>query len=134
MKEQISNVIDFLKGSDVNGCITGSCLLGYFEGQDVDVFLYNEGAFNKLLYYLYYNPMFLIIEPLEQWKFDEYTGRKQSTIDKFGLISIKFKYNMSIDVNIILKKGQHNIFDVLSAFDLDIIADGIDIKTQKRLS
>ena len=134
MKEQISNVIDFLKGTDVAGCITGSCLLGYFEGQDVDVFLYNEGAFNKLLYCLYYNPMFLIIEPLEQWKFDEYTERKQSTIDKFGLISIKFKYNMSIDVNIILKKGQHNIFDVLSAFDLDIIADGIDIKTQKRLS
>ena len=41
MKEQISNVIDFLKGTDVAGCITGSCLLGYFEGQDVDVFLYN---------------------------------------------------------------------------------------------
>ena len=72
MKEQISNVIDFLKGTDVAGCITGSCLLGYFEGQDVDVFLYNEGAFNKLLYCLYYNPMFLIIEPLEQWKFDEW--------------------------------------------------------------
>jgi hypothetical protein len=134
MKEQISNAVEFLKESDVHGCITGSCLLGYFEGQDVDVFLYNEGAFNKLLYCLYYNPMFLIIEPLEQWKFDEYTNKKQSTIDKFGLISIKFKYNMSVDVNVILKKGQNNIFDVLSAFDIDIITTGIDIKTKKTMS
>jgi hypothetical protein len=39
MKEQISNAVEFLKRTDVHGCITGSCLLGYFEGQDVMFFI-----------------------------------------------------------------------------------------------
>lgn len=134
MKEHIDDLVEFLKVTDVDGCITGSCLLGYFENQDVDVFLYSEGAFSKLLYCLFYNPKFLIIDPLEKWKFEEYTNKGNSSLNKLGLVSIKFKYNMCVDVNIIYKKSQRTIFDVLSAFDLDIITTGIDIKTQKTLS
>ena len=54
MKQQIENSIDWIKEQDVDGCITGSCLLDYFEGQDVDVFLYNEKSFTKLFYAMYH--------------------------------------------------------------------------------
>ena len=136
MKKQIEDAIKFLKETDVAGCITGSALLEYYpdSNQDIDVFLYDEGAFNKLLYCLYYNPLFLIIEPLEQWKFDEFSKKGHSSLNKFGLISIKFKYNMSVDVNLVFKKYQKNAFDVISAFDLDIVAVAYDIQTKQELS
>ena len=78
--------------------------------------------------------MFLILDPLEQWKFDEFSKKGGSSLDKFGLISIKFKYNLSIDINIIFKKYNKNAFDVLSSFDLDIVATAYDIQTKQNLS
>lgn len=134
MKQQIANAIEFLKETDVAGCITGSCMLDFYPGQDIDVFVYSEGAFNKLLYCLFYNPMFLLIEPLEKWKFDEFSRKGESSLGKFGLISIKFKYNLAVDVNLVFKKAQKNAFDVIANFDLDIIATAYDIQTKQTLS
>jgi hypothetical protein len=44
MKEQIENCIEILKKQEINGCITGSCLLDYFEGQDIDLFTYDKAS------------------------------------------------------------------------------------------
>lgn len=104
MKEQIDNVIEWIKGQPVKGCITGSCLLEYFEGQDVDVFMYDEKSFTKLLFAMHFNSMFTIIDPLEKWKFDQYINKNEDKFYKFGLITIKFTYNTCVTVNIILKK------------------------------
>ena len=41
MKQQVENAIKWIKEQPIQGCITGSCLLDYFEGADVDVFVYN---------------------------------------------------------------------------------------------
>lgn len=133
MKQQIENVINFIKEQDIDGCLTGSCLLDYFEGQDIDIFCYNEKSFTKLIYALYYNKLFLIIEPIEQWKFKEFTENPKSKNKKFGLITLKFKYNTCIDVNIILKENSNSIFDVLSSFDMNIISKGYDLKTKQYL-
>lgn len=133
MKEQIENAITFLKETDVAACITGSCMLDYFEGADIDIFTYNEGAFNKLLYCLFYNPQFLIVEPLEQWKFEEFSKKGHSSLDKFGLVSIKFKYNMCVDINVIFKKYNKTPFDVIASFDMDIVCKAYDIQTKKEL-
>lgn len=134
MKQQIENAIEILKKQDINGCITGSCLLDYFEGQDIDLFVYDKSSFNKILFFMYYNPMFTILDPLEKHKFDEYINNNKSSLESIGLITIKFKYNLCVDVNIVFKKFQKNCFDVISNFDLDIIAIGYDIKTGKTLS
>lgn len=134
MKEHINNVIEILKQQDVNGCITGSCLLDYFEGQDIDLFVYDKSSFNKLLFFMHYNPMFTILDPLEQHKFDEYINNDKSSLDSLGLVTIKFKYNLLVDVNVIYKKFHKNCFDVIANFDLDIIATGFDIKTKQLLS
>jgi hypothetical protein len=134
MKEQINNAIELLKKQDINACITGSCLLDYFEGQDIDVFTYDKCSFNKLLFYMYYNPMFTILDSLEKHKFDEYINNDKSSLESIGLITIKFKYNLSVDVNVVFKKFHKNAFDVIANFDLDIIATAYDIKTGKILS
>ena len=134
MKEQINDCIKILKEQEIEGCITGSCLLDYFEGQDIDLFTYSKSNFTKLLYFMYYNPMFNILDPLEKHKFDEYINNDKSSLEQLGLITIKFKYNLCVDVNVIFKKHQNNVFSVISAFDLDIIAVGYDIKTKKTIS
>lgn len=134
MKEQIDNAIELIKKQDVNGCITGSVLLDYFEGADIDIFMYDKSSFNKLLFFMHYNPMFTILDKLELHKFNEYINEDKSSLDSIGLITIKFKYNLCIDVNVVFKKFHKNIFDVLSNFDLDIITNGYDIKTGNYLS
>ena len=78
--------------------------------------------------------MFLIIDKMEQWKANDWCDSScKGSIKKLGLVTIKFVYNMSIEVNIIFKEKNHSIFDVLSTFDLDIIAVGYDLKSKKTL-
>lgn len=133
MRNLIEDSIKWLKEQEINGCITGSCLLDYFEGQDVDVFVYNEAAFTKLLYSMHFNPLFQLLEPIEKWKFNEWINNKKSSLHKIGLITIKFKYNLAVDVNVIYKLKDTNIFNVLNSFDLDIICKAYDIKTKQYL-
>lgn len=133
MKEQINSAIEWLKEQPIKGCVTGSCLLDYYEGQDVDIFVYDEKSFNKLLFAMHHNPMFNILDPLELWKFNQYINVNDSTFYKFGLITIKFMYNTCIPVNIVLKKKCQDIFSVLSSFDIDIICKGWDIETKQYL-
>jgi hypothetical protein len=133
MEKNIKLVIEWLKEQPIRGCITGSCLLGYFEGQDVDIFVYDEKSFNKLLFAMFHDKMFQILDPLEKWKFEKYIDSPYDDFYKRGLITIKFTYNTVIPVNIILKKKCSNIFSVLSTFDIDIIAKGYDIETKQYL-
>jgi len=133
MKEQIEKAIAYIKTIDVKGCITGSALLEYFEGQDIDVFAYNEKSFNKLYYTLTLNPMFQILDPLELWKAKAFEDRDFNSKNTGGVSTIKIMYNTCTPVNIILKKSADNIFAVLSSFDMNIIAKGYDLQTKQYL-
>ena len=133
MKKHIKKVVKWIKEQPIKGCITGSCMIGYFDNQDVDVFVYDEKSFNKILYAMEYNKDFQILDPLEKWKYDQYMTKNNDNFYKFGLITIKFTYNTCVDVNIILKKKCFNIFSVLETFDMDIIAKGYDIETKQFL-
>jgi len=132
MKEHIEYVIEYLKKQPIKGCITGSCLLGYFENQDVDLFVYDEKSFTKILFNLYYNNNFLILDPLEKWKLDQYLNKEHGKAP-FGITTIKFVYNTCIPVNVIFKKGCINAFSVLASFDMDIICKAYDIETRQYL-
>jgi len=135
MKEQQKNLIEYIKTIQVKGCITGSCLLpDYYEKSDVDVFLYDSASFMKLYYTLRLNPMFTILDKLEQWKASmienkDFVNNKHHT----GITTIKLVYNTCIDINIILKKNCTNIFSVLSSFDMDLISKGFDLETKQYL-
>lgn len=132
MKEHIDYVIEYLKKQPIKGCITGSCLLGYFENQDVDLFVYDEKSFTKILFNLYYNNNFLILDPLEKWKLNQYLNKEHGKAS-FGITTIKFVYNTCIPVNVIFKKGCINAFSVLASFDIDIICKAYDIETRQYL-
>jgi len=133
MKKQVNDAINWVKEQPIKGCITGSCLLDYFEGQDVDIFCYDEKSFNELCFAMHYNSMFTQLDPLEKWKWDQYRTKNNSTFYKFGLITIKFNYNTCVEINVILKKRCKDIFSVLSSFDLDIICKGFDLETKQYL-
>jgi len=126
---------DFLQ-QRFKACFTGSSLLGAFEDehQDFDIFAYNPEAFAEILYYMYYHKsgLFQIIDPFEKRTFNKWK-EKGVSFYSFPLITIKFKYNLLFDVNVICKKDVHNIFDVLSNFDMDIIARGIDLHSGQEL-
>lgn len=135
MKEQQQALIAYIKSlNDIRGCITGSSLLpDYQEGSDVDVFLYDVKAFTKLYYTLINNPMFTILDPMEQWKAKMFENQEEKPYNKFGLTTIKLCYNTCIDVNIILKKNCSNLFSVLSSFDLDLISLGYCLVAKQTL-
>ena len=133
MQEQINAAIELLKKQNIQGCITGSCLLDYFPGQDIDVFVYSESDLTALLYFMHYNPLFQILDPLEKYKYNEYTINGKSSINSIGLITIKFKYNLCVDVNVVYRKSNNNIFDVISNFDINLICKGYDIRTKETL-
>ncbi len=78
--------------------------------------------------------MFTVLDPLEKHKLEDFLKNDKSSLESLGLITIKFKYNLLIDINVVFKKFQKNIFDVISNFDLDLIAIGYDLKTGKTLS
>jgi len=135
MKENIDKAIEWVKSLEyTRGCITGSCLLGVFEGenQDIDVFLYDTQSFTEIFYAMYYNPMFTILDPKEQWKADRFR-KKGNDYYKKGVQTIKFTYNTCIPVNIILKKESTDIYSVLSSFDMDIVCKGIDLESKQTL-
>lgn len=131
MRKQIEEVIEIIKKQPIDGCISGSCLLGDFEGSDVDVFVYDPKSYDYLIHAFFHNKMFLLLDPVEKFKWKKHTEPNKSTkiYNKKGINSIKFTYNTCLDVNVILKTNADNIFSVLSSFDMDIIAKGIDIKT-----
>jgi hypothetical protein len=135
MKEQINSAIEWIKNQDVEGCITGSCLLEYFEGQDIDVFCYSLKSFTELYYAMYHNPMFCMIDKLELWKAEQFRTRESFDGNKHkgGVTTLKFMYNTCVPVNIVLKRNCDNIFSVISSFDLDIICKGFDLKTKQYL-
>jgi len=137
MQEQFKAAFDIIASQDIDGAITGSYMInGYQEGwnMDLDIFTYNEQSFTALLYFMKYNKMFQILDKLEKHKLDEYLKNNKSSLDKLQLITIKFYYNTIVPINIIYKKHQNNVFDILSNFDIDIITVGYDIKTGKTLS
>lgn len=133
MKEQINNLVEYIKTINIKGCITGSCMLDYFENQDVDVFCYNEKSFTKLYYTLRLDPMFQILDKLELWKANSFEEKNFDSKGFSGITTIKLMYNTCVPVNIILKKSATSIFNVLSSFDMNIIAKGYDLETKQYL-
>ena len=134
MKEQQHNLIEYIKSlNTIRGCITGSALLPeYFEGSDVDLFMYDIKSFTKMYYTLINNPMFLILDAKEQWKAHMFED-KEEKYGKVPIMTIKLVYNTCIPLNIIFKKDASNIFSVLSSFDMDLVCLGYCLQSKQYL-
>lgn len=133
MEENQKQAIQWIKDQKIKGALTGSCLLGYFEGSDVDFFAYSEAAFTQMFYAMYHNPMFQILDPLEKWKAGKFIEKKLDNYNKTRLITIKFMFNTCIPINIIYKSHCTDGYSVISSFDMDVIAKCYDTFIQQEI-
>jgi hypothetical protein len=133
MEENQKQAIQWIKDQKIKGCLTGSCLLGYFENSDVDFFAYTEASFTQMFYTMYHNPMFQILDPLESWKAANFIERKLDNYNKTKLITIKFHFNTCIPVNIIYKSHCTDGYSVISSFDMDVITKCYDTFIQQEI-
>lgn len=134
IKKKISETIEKIKATDINGCITGSCMLdvdfdAWDTPPDIDIFVYSETSMVHAM---------LTIEGLgfkpggkgktiageetkRQWIID--TGVNKNA----GLSTVMYKKD-GVYINITLKKYCNSVIDVISTFDMSIIMIGYDIR------
>lgn len=135
MEEQFNKALEWAMSRDVKGCITGSSLIQYFnEKSDIDIFCYDQASFLKLYYEMYYDPMFQLLDKLEIWKSEQIMSKDFFNSKNYGgVTSLKFTYNLCINVNIILKKSFDNVFAVISSFDMNLVCKAYCLQSKKYL-
>lgn len=144
-KDKIEQTIELLKTTDIDGCITGSCLLEDFDPDgwgtmpDVDVFTFGEDelvhAIDVLMYQFQMTPGSgsLRSQQQEEWKLSRL--RKAGLNHKIGVTTYKF-FCEGVIVNVTFKQMKHHgkwvpIIDtpgVLRSFDMSIVMQGYDIQ------
>lgn len=130
LTQEIRETIEFLKGSDINGCITGSSMIPdadfdtWDSVPDIDVFVYNEMQLLHASDMLIYKHGFELLSAGEEWKFDRVCNRGAQ--GNAALTTMKLKHG-NVVVNITYKKWKNNIMSVLASFDMSCIMIGYDI-------
>ena len=128
--QDIKDVIEMLKSTDINGCITGSSMLDedfdtWDQAPDVDVFVYNEMQLLHASDMLMYKHGFKLLSAGEEWKFDRVCNRGAQ--NNAALTTMKLVNDKGVVVNITYKKWKNNIMAVLASFDMSCIMIGYDI-------
>lgn len=129
-KEILEKILNF----DKDATLTGSIFVGEFPNQDIDIFCHTKESMIDMLYTIYHMDKMLLIDDIEKWKFENFRiNGLEKAIIKLNLLTIKFKYNLFTDINIIYKKNCKTTFDILSTFDMDVVCKGIDLQTKNEL-
>lgn len=128
--EQIHDAIEELKGSGINGCITGSSMIpdadfdSWASVPDVDVFVYTEPQLLHASDVLMFKYGYELLDAREDWKFDRVANRGSNK--KAFLTTLKLKRG-DVVVNITYKNYRNNVVAVLGSFDMSCIMIGYDI-------
>lgn len=128
--QEVKEVIELLKKTDINGCITGSSMLDCdFETweslPDVDVFVYTEPQLQYAANLLMFKYGFEPLTAGEEWKLNRVQNRGSQKNSYLSTVKLK---RGDVVVNITYKQWKNNIFSVLSSFDMSIIMIGYDIR------
>ena len=141
-KDNIKKWVDTLKTSDIDGCITGSCMLdadfdAWDSKPDVDLFVYSDRymiwAIAKLM--MTYGLKFgvddsdrsmLQEEQKFQWLLED--KKNKSKITGVTLATIKLHAEDGTIINVSNKANCKTVADVINSFDMTIIMKGWDIK------
>lgn len=145
LKDKVADAIELIKTLDIDGCITGSCLLDGFDPEgwgtvpDIDVFVFGE---SELVHAIDLAQYALLMTPgsgtersrkQEEWKL---ARLKQAGLNyKIGITTYKF-YCDEVIVNFTYKQRKFHgrwipILDtpgVLQSFDMSFLMQGYDIK------
>lgn len=133
MTEKIHETIEFLKTTDIDGCITGSSMLPdedfdlWASQPDVDLFVYSDNqlidAVAKLQYGYGWQPM----SAGEEWKLERTRNHDNSKDYRTKLSTVKLTKD-GVIINVTRKYNKNTMFDVLASFDMSIIMIGYDIR------
>ena len=145
LKDKVADAIELIKTLDIDGCITGSCLLDGFDPEgwgtvpDIDVFVFGE---SELVHAIDLAQYALLMTPgsgtersrkQEEWKL---ARLKQAGLNyKIGITTYKFHCD-GVIVNFTYKQRKFHgrwipILDtpgVLQSFDMSFLMQGYDIK------
>lgn len=145
-KEKIDTVIDVIKSSPIDGCITGSCWLPDFDPDgwgakpDIDIFVFGEDELVRSVNFAMYA---LKMEPgkgtprsrkQEEWKLERLM--KNGLNYRIGITTYTF-YHDGVMLNFTFKQRRYkgkwypilSTPDVLSSFDMSIVMQGYDIQS-----
>lgn len=147
LKEKMDVLVDAVKASPINGCITGSYWLPGFDPEawgskpDVDVFVFGDYELVRAVCYAQY---VLQMKPgkgtprsakQEEWKLDRlFTSGLNK---RLGITTYTFEQD-GVALNITFKqqkvagfwKPLTSVPDVLQSFDMSIVMQGYDIQKQ----
>lgn len=137
--QKIHQWIDTLKESEIDGCITGSCLLednfdDWENKPDIDIFAYSPESMIEAINILQYKYQFKFgSEDTNRSMLQEeqkYKWLKQRRVNKdWKLHTVKMN-NDGITINISNKQKCTNVAEVIATFDMSIICRGWDIPGQ----
>lgn len=129
--DKAMEVIELLKGTGINGCITGSSMIGgedmdgWDSQPDIDLFVYAKPQLQYAANLLMMKYGFKPANAGEEWKLARINEHEQQR--KMPLSTVKLERD-GIIVNVTWKDGKNNIFSVLASFDMSIIMVGYDIR------
>ena len=132
MTMKIKDTIELLKNTDIDGCISGSCMLPdvdfdlWSSQPDVDVFVYSKMQMAYAVDLLQMVHGFKELNDGEVWKLDRMRRRDDSNV-KAALDTVKLEKD-GVIVNVTWKKGRKSLADVLASFDMTVIMRGYDIR------
>lgn len=147
LKEKMDVLVDAVKASPINGCITGSYWLPGFDPEawgskpDVDVFVFGDYELVRAICYAQY---VLQMKPgkgsprsakQEEWKLGRLFASGLNR--KIGITTYTFEQD-GVALNITFKQQKASGFwkpltsvpDVLQSFDMSIVMQGYDIQKQ----
>ena len=134
---RVSNSIAYLLDLELDGCITGSCVLNndfssWATEPDIDFFGYTMESWQWAVAQLHADPRYKIGSKKEAWKLSRIAMGKGGSHNKKWLTqTIYFEDTQTgILVNLSYKPGTSNIMDVLSRFDTIAIMVGICCRTK----
>ena len=130
LTQEIKDTIEMLKGTGINGCITGSSMLDedfdtWTSHPDIDVFVFAEPQLLNAADLLIYRHGFEPLSKGEEWKLGRIRNRGMQR--NASLQTIKLKKG-NVVVNITWKYGKTTMASVLASFDMSIIMIGYDIR------
>lgn len=150
-KTTINNIIEELKASPIDGCITGSCLLEvdfstWEEEPDVDIFTFNEAKYVQAVQWLLdHGYTFGNMKDktksadIEVWKWQQFLDRGP---DKKWDVTTIYLAKQGVSCNVSLKygrdaNGHRYVIDkasqIIESFDMNLTMIAYDIKHKKTI-
>lgn len=137
---RVEQAISDLLGLDLDGCITGSCVLAndfnaWDTVPDVDFFAYSEASWLHAVTTLLSRDRYTPGSKKDIWKYSRVRQGRNSIRNNKRITQTIYVYDTEtgIYLNLSYKPGCQNITDVLSRFDSVAIMLGICCRTKRKI-